>query len=621
MLAVATVGAVTPLVAGANPAGATALLGSCQGFAGCSAGGYTTHGYQAHMYTSWWRMYAGSNCTNYVAYVEATVYHAPTPGYLLGNAEDWPANAAAHGVRVDHTPSVGAVAVWAAGASGIPYPGHVAVVEQVAPGGGQIEISQDNVSAVDRYEWTRLTAGGVGSDGWMTWPTAFVHFVNAPATAPAKAAPRGELPPPAVGLVRDGDFASAAGWKRWPSSNFTTYARLSQTLPDGGSRFAATNTTVAGGGFYQDVPLRTSAGQSVCAEVEVVTVGHAWGARGVLALWLLGGSREDSAGASFGPLPGGSNWTPVAVCVTAKGPHDVLRVQIYDAPHTPTLGVDAVDAHLSLASGAWRAWPGSSYRVSNGVGAATSSTAGGGIYQDVHLAVGAGSSYCADAEVRGARGELVLWLLGGGRAEASGAGFGARPGRGGWNDVTTCVSATAAHRAVRIQLYVTPRSGTLRVAAVDVHRSLVADAGFDTAAGGAAWRVWPHSALASYLGGGHATVALEGAGFGVTNTGVAGGGIYQDLHYAVGGGTSLCADAAVVSVGRTRGARGELVLWLLGNGHPQAAAAAFGPLPAGNAWHRVGVCITASAAASDVRLQIYVAPHAPNLGVDAVDLR
>ena len=48
--------------------------------------------------TSYWRMDAGDECTNYVAYVEATYFRAPAPGYLLGNAYQWAAAAAAHGV-------------------------------------------------------------------------------------------------------------------------------------------------------------------------------------------------------------------------------------------------------------------------------------------------------------------------------------------------------------------------------------------------------------------------------------------------------------------------------------------------------------------------------------------
>jgi hypothetical protein len=50
-----------------------------------------------------------------------------------GNAEEWVANAAAQGVAATPAPSVGSVAVWAAGAGYDARYGHVAVVTAVAP--------------------------------------------------------------------------------------------------------------------------------------------------------------------------------------------------------------------------------------------------------------------------------------------------------------------------------------------------------------------------------------------------------------------------------------------------------------------------------------------------------
>ncbi len=148
----------------------------CTGYAACDAHGYPSHGYAAHSGTSYWRMTAGDECTNYVAYVEDTVFHAKSPGYLLGDAAQWPGNAAAHGVLVNDKPSVGAVAVWDAGAAGIGAAGHVAVVERVGPHDKYIVISQQHIgSDVDGYDWTRINAG-YPPTAWQEWPDQFIHF-------------------------------------------------------------------------------------------------------------------------------------------------------------------------------------------------------------------------------------------------------------------------------------------------------------------------------------------------------------------------------------------------------------------------------------------------------------
>jgi surface antigen len=91
----------------------------CQGYAKCNGRGYSSHGYGARGWRSYWRMSAGNQCTNYAAFVESTVFHASTPGYLLGNGGQWASTARAHGVTVNRIPAVGAVAEWDGGAPGI----------------------------------------------------------------------------------------------------------------------------------------------------------------------------------------------------------------------------------------------------------------------------------------------------------------------------------------------------------------------------------------------------------------------------------------------------------------------------------------------------------------------
>lgn len=162
----------------------------CAGYSGCSVGSFTTHGYELHADQSWWRMYAGDNCTNYAAYVEATLYGVPEPSYLLGDAYQWAANAAAHGVPVDQEPIVGSVAVWGSDASGMGFYGHVAVVEGVGPHDSYVDVSQSGMgTSADGYDWERVYANG---SSWESWPTSFIHFF----TPPAHPAPDAPKPPP-----------------------------------------------------------------------------------------------------------------------------------------------------------------------------------------------------------------------------------------------------------------------------------------------------------------------------------------------------------------------------------------------------------------------------------------
>jgi hypothetical protein len=108
------------------------------------------------------------------------------PTYILGDGGAWAATAAAHGVAVDHTPTVGAVAEWDDGTDGIGGPGHVAVVEAVGRVGDRIDwvdISQQHIdSDTDGYDWERIYARG-SSSTWEPWPSHFIHFPGRPTNA------------------------------------------------------------------------------------------------------------------------------------------------------------------------------------------------------------------------------------------------------------------------------------------------------------------------------------------------------------------------------------------------------------------------------------------------------
>jgi surface antigen len=148
----------------------------CTGWARCTRHGYPSYHYQARGFRSYWRMSAGDQCTNYTAYVESTVYHVREPSFLLGNGGEWAATAAAHGIKVNHTPSVGAVAEWDGGAVGMSSAGHVAVVEAVGPHHRYIVISQQHIGGQrNDYDWTRIFAHR-STRRWQTWPSHFIHF-------------------------------------------------------------------------------------------------------------------------------------------------------------------------------------------------------------------------------------------------------------------------------------------------------------------------------------------------------------------------------------------------------------------------------------------------------------
>lgn len=158
----------------------------CNGYAGCTAAGFPSHDYGGHQASSYWLMSAGDECTNYTAFVEQTVYGVKPPGYILGDGGEWATTAAGHGVTVDHTPTVGAVAEWDDGTAGIGGPGHVAVVEAVGRQGDQvrwIDISQQHIdSDADGYDWERIHTDGSPTT-WEPWPSHFIHFTGAPTHA------------------------------------------------------------------------------------------------------------------------------------------------------------------------------------------------------------------------------------------------------------------------------------------------------------------------------------------------------------------------------------------------------------------------------------------------------
>ncbi len=153
------------------------LASATQTVPGCNVAPYTTYNYNNEMSTLYWpgTGASGTECTNYVAFVESSVYGVPTPTYALGHATTWASTAEQHGVTVNQTPTVGSVAQWYANDPHIESDGHVAIVEAVGPNDSYIVVSQDNWSSdTNKYGWA-LILNGAPNQG-EPWPDNFIHF-------------------------------------------------------------------------------------------------------------------------------------------------------------------------------------------------------------------------------------------------------------------------------------------------------------------------------------------------------------------------------------------------------------------------------------------------------------
>jgi surface antigen len=188
----ATLVAVLAVLAGlfvvAPPAQATSTL-LCKGFAACTRAGYPNYGYNLQYKKMWWRMYAGHNCTNYVAYrMVSNGMSATRPWSGSGDARNWGVVFAS---KTNHTPMVGSVAWWSTN--------HVAYVEQIIDA-NTIVISEDHYGG--DFDWRRIVRSGGG------WPTGFIHLNDEKMAATA--APRITGTPKVDAAVT----ATAGSWNR-----------------------------------------------------------------------------------------------------------------------------------------------------------------------------------------------------------------------------------------------------------------------------------------------------------------------------------------------------------------------------------------------------------------------
>lgn len=153
----------------------------CSGsFADCGSAQYSTHGYENHFNTSYWRAFSGHNCTNYVGYM-LSLNGDPGHGALMGNANQWDNTIGLHdggpgednwGYTINATPAVGSIALWENKNGGT---GHVAYVEEVT-NASTIKISEDNYP-IGPFSWRSINTSG-------DWPDKFLHIKDLPTSAP-----------------------------------------------------------------------------------------------------------------------------------------------------------------------------------------------------------------------------------------------------------------------------------------------------------------------------------------------------------------------------------------------------------------------------------------------------
>lgn len=220
----------------------------CSGYQGCVAAGYGDAGYRQASSTMYWRMYAGHNCTNYVAYrlIQSGMPDV-RPWNGSGNASNW---GVAMASITDQVPTVGSIAWYKPHVTPAGSAGHVAYVEQVVSD-TEIIVSEDYWGG-DFY-WRRITKDGGG------WPSGFIHFndrVVQPTSPPTIAGT------PMVGAPLE---VAVGGWTPAPTSVTV------QWLADGA---AIPGATSAGYVPTPDVKGKTLTAQ-VTAQLEGYTPGAA----------------------------------------------------------------------------------------------------------------------------------------------------------------------------------------------------------------------------------------------------------------------------------------------------------------------------------------------------------
>lgn len=197
-----------------------------------------------------WDFY-NRECTSFVAWRLNNDNHVPFTDYWhvhWGNASNWK-NAALSsaaqqaGVRVNSTPTVGAVAWWYAGSAGSSR-GHVAYIDKVTS------------SSITVEEYNYLHEGGydqrVISRSSSIWPSGFIHFGNPKVT---------NVKPPVVSGTPKVGQKLTSSWGTWsPSGNTMKFQWLADGTPISGATGRAFTPAAAQKGAKISVRVTASQG-------------------------------------------------------------------------------------------------------------------------------------------------------------------------------------------------------------------------------------------------------------------------------------------------------------------------------------------------------------------------
>jgi hypothetical protein len=145
--------------------------------------------------------------------------------------------------------------------------------------------------------------------------------------------------------------------------------------------------------------------------------------------------------------------------------------------------------------------------------------------------------------------------------------------------------------------------------------NLAANGDFNKSTGG--WSRTGSTNLVRYNSGTGGATAYEGAGYAATNTATAGGTIETDVNAAIAVGDTYCVSAQLTSLG-SAGGTASMALWMLGGTNENASKAVGGLEP--GVWTPAQTCVTATHAHTSLRVQFYLTPGKPTIGIDAVNL-
>ncbi|MFT3889484.1 MAG: CHAP domain-containing protein [Arachnia sp.] len=309
----------------------------CLGFSQCDDRGYGNGGYRSVYTKSYWNMYGGHNCTNYVAYrlTQRGIAQFTVPG--RGNAKYWGEHARAKGYKVDTNPRPGDVAWWYDMGSA----GHVAIVESVNLSQGTVVVSEDHWQG--NFDWRTYRIDDItgflhvgGSSSEVESPTVKPAVTAATPKVAGRAefgaeltATAGSWAPSGVKLSyqwrRDGDAIKGATAAAYELVEADVDAAITVTVTGSKSGYTSVAKTSSAtakvkGLALETTPTPTVSGTSAVGMKLTATPGE-WDEGVALAYqWLRDGKDISSATKATYTLAAADKGAKVGVRVTGAKP-------------------------------------------------------------------------------------------------------------------------------------------------------------------------------------------------------------------------------------------------------------------------------------------------------------